>query len=446
MKLAVIGAGSAEFSLKLVRDLCLTPNLSGSTIQLMDIDRARLDAIDHLLERYAEELGADLTVRSTTDRSVALADADFVVNTALTAPNNRLFEGWRVAEAHGYRHGGSLHVMHDEAIWINYSQLCFFTSLVEDMLEMCPKAWLLQAANPVFAGVTLLGRRYPEAKVVGLCHGFHDVYAIANVVGLGSDALTFEIPGVNHFVWLTRLLNQGIDVLPRLDAWIEEKARQHWATCGPNDPLGPKQIDLYRRFGVFPIGDTGMWGGGSWGWTYHTDPETEARWNVDPARGWDMKFSGDQERIEFIRSLRNAKDVKITSIVPPHPSGEVIVPMIEAIACDVPRVLVGNMPNLNDSVSGIPRDIAVETPMLVDGEGVRPMATSLLPAPVIATALRDYVAPVNLELAAFEERSRSLLVELVLTDPWTRSEDQARGLVEAILSLPHHAEMREHYH
>ena len=43
--IAIIGAGSAVFSLGLIRDLCLTERLHGSTVRLMDIDEARLRAI-----------------------------------------------------------------------------------------------------------------------------------------------------------------------------------------------------------------------------------------------------------------------------------------------------------------------------------------------------------------------------------------------------------------
>jgi alpha-galactosidase len=138
----------------------------------MDVDPGRLAAVHTLLERYAREVGANLCVQSTTDRADALTGADFVVSTALTAPNDRLFEGWRLAEALGYRHGCSLHVMHDEAFWINFFQLRFFGALVEDLLDLCPDAWLIQAANPVFAGVAHMTRRHPQAKVVGIWHGF----------------------------------------------------------------------------------------------------------------------------------------------------------------------------------------------------------------------------------------------------------------------------------
>lgn len=42
VKIVLIGAGSAVFSLSIIRDLCLTPNLKGSTVTFMDIDEARL--------------------------------------------------------------------------------------------------------------------------------------------------------------------------------------------------------------------------------------------------------------------------------------------------------------------------------------------------------------------------------------------------------------------
>ncbi len=82
-KISIIGAGSAVFSLSLIRDLCLTPGLNGSTVSLMDINPARLDAIHLLIERYAGEMGADITATKTTDRRESLAGADFVINTAL---------------------------------------------------------------------------------------------------------------------------------------------------------------------------------------------------------------------------------------------------------------------------------------------------------------------------------------------------------------------------
>jgi alpha-galactosidase len=444
-KIAILGAGSAVFSLNLVRDLCLTPNLRGSTVHFMDINPARLEAVHALCTRYSAEVGAELNLQQTADRREALQGADCVVNTALTAGYDRLFEGWGIAKSLGYRFGGSLHVMHDEAFWINFYQLRFFESVVQDLLDVCPEAWLLQVGNPVLAGITYLGRKYPQARVVGLCHGFRGVYHLARGLGLDPDQLTFEIPGVNHFVWLTRCYHNREDVFPMLDRWIERDAPRYWETCGPGDPMGPKAVDLYRRFGVFPIGDTGSWGGGSWGWWYHTNPETEARWQEDPPVRWNAHFKRGEEQVKQIQTISADQAVRVTGQFPPQHSGEVIVPMIESLTHDVPRVIIGNVLNTGRYVPGIPADFAVEIPTLVSRRGIQGIQTTPLPPAVLAHALRDYVAPVNVELEAYARHSRSRLLELIMMDPWTRSERMAKELLEAIMGLPYHQEMRAYY-
>lgn len=445
VKISIIGAGSAVFSLNLIRDLCLTPNLAGSTISFMDIDEGRLNAAHRLCQRYAEEVGNQLTLEKTLDRRESLRGADFVINTALAAGHHRLREGWDIGRKYGYRLGGSLHVMHDEAFWINFYQFKLFDSVMQDVLDICPEAWYLMVDNPVLAGITYLGRKYPQAKIVGLCHGFSAVYRIADVLGLDRAGLTYQIPGVNHFVWLTDIYHKGENVYPLLDHWIETQAADYWKTCEPSDFLGPKAIDLYKRFGVFPIGDTCTTGGGAWPYWYHIDDVTQQRWHEDPD-GWYRKYFGHlDEGIAKIKRVSEDAMANVTESFAPKHSGEVMVPMIEAIACDIPRVLVSNIPNAGDFVPGVPHNFAVEIPTLVSKRGVQGIRTNGLPHPLTAYILRDRVAPIETELEAYQIGNKELLLQLILMDPYTCSEDQARGLLDEILALPYHQEMRQHY-
>lgn len=444
-KITLIGAGSAVFSLNLIRDICLTPNLAGSTISLMDIDADRLEAAYTLCRRYAAEVGIDLNLEKTTDRRQALAGADFVINTALVAGHQRLLDGLTLARQHGYRFGGSYHIMHDEAFWINFYQLRLFESITQDILEICPQAWHLMVANPVLAGMTYLGRHYPQAKVVGLCHGFGGVYHLADALGLERDQLSFEIPGVNHFVWLTRCYYKGQDVFPLLDRWIETEAPQYWAQSRPSHGLGPAAIDLYRRFGAFPIGDTCTPGGGSWPWWYHTDMDTEKRWQEDPDAWWERHFSRLEAEVTRIKQVTADSSGRVSDHFPPKLSGEVAVPLIESIVCDIPRIIITNIFNTGNFVPGVPADFEVEIPTLVSKRGIQGVQTGGLPGPLLDYLLRDRVAPVNLELEAYRTGRKELLLQLLLMDPWTRSEQQARSLLEAILALPYHEAMRQHY-
>src|SRR5574340_953132 len=90
IKISVIGAGSGAFSLSVVRNLCLTPNLAGATISFMDINPERLEAVATLCRRYAAELGAQLTVEQTQDRKETLRGAHFVTSTASSSPSPRI--------------------------------------------------------------------------------------------------------------------------------------------------------------------------------------------------------------------------------------------------------------------------------------------------------------------------------------------------------------------
>jgi alpha-galactosidase len=445
-KISIIGAGSAVFSLNLIRDLCLTPNLAGSTVSFMDINPERLEAAYTLCKRYAAEMGIELELEKTTDRRESLQGANFVINTALAAGHHRLREGLAIARRHGYRFGGSYHVMHDEAFWINFYQLKLFESIINDILDICPDVWYIQVANPVLAGITYLTRKYKRARIVGLCHGYGGVYHLADVLGLEREHISFEIPGVNHFVWLTHFYYKGQNAFPMVDEWIEKEAPKFWETCRPSSGLGPKAVDLYRRFGAFPIGDTCTPGGGTWPWWYHTDPETEKQWKEDPESWWEVfYFPYLEEEVKEINRVSRDPSIKVTDVFPPHKSGETMVPLVESIACDIPRVLITNIQNTGDFVPGVSRDFEVEIPTLVSKRGIQGIKTDGLPGPLISYTVRDRVAPVEVELEAYEKGDRELLLQLILMDPWTRSEEQAMNLLEEIMALPYHEEMRQHY-
>jgi alpha-galactosidase len=445
-KIALIGAGSAVFSLNLLRDLCLTPNLHDGLVCMMDINEERLDAVYQLCRRYADEVGVNMRLEKTLDRGQALQDADFVVNTALTAGHQRLRDGLAIGQRHGYRFGGSYHVMHDEAFWINFYQLRHMVSLTEDILTICPNAWHVMVANPVLAATTYLGRTFPEAKVVGLCHGFSHVYDLAELLGYDREHLTFEIPGVNHFVWLTKAFYKGQDIFPRLNEFLANEAEEYWRSQSRRSTgLGPAAFDLYQRYGAFPIGDTCTPGGGAWPWWYHTDEATEQRWHEDPAGWWQRYFGYLTEEIAEIKQVSSDLSIRVTDHFPPEKSDEVIVPLLESLACDIPRVIIANIFNTGNFVPGVPADFEVEIPTLVSRHGIQGIQTQPLPAELQAYILRDRVAPVNVELEAFATGRKDLLHELILMDPWTRSQEQAAALLDDILELPYHDEMRAHF-
>ncbi|MBL8128613.1 MAG: hypothetical protein JNM64_13330, partial [Chloroflexia bacterium] len=165
----------------------------------------------------------------------------------------------------------------------------------------------------------------------------------------------------------------------------------------------------------------------------------------DPALWWQHHFSRGTERVAEIERAALDERRPVSEAFPPLHSSEVMVPMIESIACDIPRVLIGNILNTGEFVPGVPHDVAVEIPLLVSKRGVEGIRTQPLPPAVLAQIAKDRVATITLELAAYDEGSRARLLDLILTDPWTTSLTQAETLLEDILAMPQHGMLRDRY-
>mgnify|MGYP001077521026 FL=1 len=59
--------------------------------------------------------------------------------------------------------------------------------------------------------------------------------------------------------------------------------------------------------------------------------------------------------------------------------------------------------------------------------------------------MHDRISTVEMELAAFENHDKNLLVDLIMMDPHNRTREQAEGFLEEILNLPYHTEMKEYF-
>jgi alpha-galactosidase len=444
-KLALIGAGSGMFSLNLVRDICLTKNMAGFEICLMDIDQERLDNIHEFCSRYAEEVGNDLTVTKTTNRIEALRGANFVVHTALAASHAKLQEGWEIAKKYGYRFGGSLQIMHDESFWINFYQFRLMEDILRDIRRICPDAWYLVVANPVVTGITYLKRKYPDSNIVGMCHGFAGIYRLCEKLGIKEEDISFESIGVNHFVFLNRFYCNGKDAYLLLDKWIEEKSAEYFKEVWYSDFEGPMAVDLYKKYGLWPVGDTATPGGGSWPWWYHSSDEVQEKWREKPIEGYLGYFSWVASQAKLIKDNAFDYNKRLSDIFPPVMSGEPVIPLVEALHCGVERVVIVNILNDGEYIEGIPRDFQVEIPAFCSSRGVQGIRCNSLPKHILSFIYRDKIAPCEMELAAFSEGDYDLLLAMVLMDPFTQSEAQARAFLDDILDLEWNTAMKEHY-
>lgn len=444
IKIAVVGAGSATFSLGLVKDLCLTPNLAGSLVHFMDIDAERLDMITKLAQRYSSELGSDLRIANTLDLRTALTDADFVINTASAISHYHQRAIRDLTAKYGYYYGrinlGS------------HQNLQLMLDVAHEMEETCPDAWLIQSGNPVYEGCTLMTRE-TDIKVCGLCHGHYGVYEIARTLGLtitDMKDLTWEAPGLNHNIWLTQCYYQGQDIYPLLDQWIAEKGEEYWRTHVAERThdiqMSRGTIHQYHMYGLMPIGDTPRRGG----WWYHTDIDTKKHWFGEPWGGPDTELARPfyvanlEKKMAQIHDVANDPKASVVDVFGAQKTREQQVPIIDGLVNNNEGYFQVNVPNYG-ALPGVPDDVVVEVPALVNKKGIQPIRVEPLPEKIMYEQILPEWLDMERELLAFHTGDRTMLLWNVLESQQTQSYDQAVGVLEEILAMPGHEAMNEHY-
>ncbi|MGB9857939.1 MAG: alpha-glucosidase AglA [Dictyoglomaceae bacterium] len=460
VKIAFIGAGSVRYTLKLIGDIAKTKGLQGSYISLMDIDKRRLSAVYELSKRYIKELSSNLNISATSELISAVKDADFVINTALHVTEGHedgyvQYEITReIGEKHGYYRGidsQEFNMVSDYYTFSNYNHLKMTLEIAKTVEEFAPNAWFMQTANPVFE-ITQMIRRLTKVKIIGFCHGFYGVYDVFKALGISSEDVDFQVAGVNHGIFLNRFIYKGRNGYDLLEEWIERNSKD-WEPKDPWDlQMSPASIDMYKFYGLLPIGDTVRNGS----WKYH--------YNLETKKKWFGRFGGIDNEIErpkfyqMLRSIREklielSKDpsIKLTEVFPSEftkdsLSGEQHIPFINALVNNEKTRLFLNIPN-NGIIKGIPDDIVVEVPVWVDSSGIFPEEIN---PPLNKRIVKMYLTPrimrMEMALEAFINGDRSVLEEVLIRDPRTKSYKQVKDVLDEIMDLPFNKEMKKHYH
>ena len=459
VKIAVIGAGSATFSLALVKDLCLTEGLSDSLVSFMDVDPDRLAMIHKLAGRYADELGAPLTFESTTDRDAALRDADFVINTASVVPYSYTVDIRRMLQERGYSWSGP--GVGEYA----YYNISFMLDVAHDMERICPDAWLIQAGNPVYEGCTAITRQ-TDIKTCGLCHGHYGYRKICDMIGLDWHKVTWQAPGLNHDIWLTHFFYEGQDAYPILDRWIDEEGPAYWADTAASRPMTPGKMNtpelqraweidvsraavhMYQMFGLMPIGDT------TWanyvGWWYHTDLATKRYWFGEPWGGqnselsWPMYVDNQTARVKEIARLAQDPKLSLVEALGASKTHEQHVPIIDGLVNDHEGQFQVNVPN-HGALPGVPADVVVELPALVSKKGIQPIRVEPLPDKIMVEQILPHWLSMERTLLAIETGDRSMLLWRLLDHEEVHSYAEAEELLDVVLNVPFNRAMNEHF-
>lgn len=417
-RIAFIGAGSVEFTRNLLGDILTFPELADAEIVLHDIDEERLATAEAMARWTNEAVGADARISAATDRRRALDGADFAVNTIAVGGIAATRLDFDIPRKFGLRQ-----TIADTsgvgAVFRALRTIPVLLDIADDMLELCPDAWMLNYANPMAMNCWAWYEGSRHQNVVGLCHSIQNTsHQVCDYIGVPFDEVTFLGAGVNHMSWVLRLERDGESLYPLLDA----------AIAADPEGLGRRvRVEIYRRFGFFP---------------------TESSEHFAEYVPWFMRDDAEIERLripvdEYIRrSEENLGfyDDEKRKLAAGEPfeierSGEYASLIIHSMVTGEARTVYGNVRNAG-LITNLPQDACVEVPCLVDRAGVQPTVIGELP-PQCAALDRTFLNVVELAVRGALEGRRDHVPQAVLLDPnaaATLSVAQAESLVDELLA------------
>ena len=375
-RIAYIGAGSTRAPGVAAGLIARAAAFAGSEVALIDVDADHLRVVERLAQGMARAAGADIRFTAFTDRRAGLRDADIVLSSF--RPGG--FEARRLDELIPLRHG----VIGQETqgpggFFMALRAVHALRPMLADMEAVCPRAHLLNYTNPVNIVAEAVSR-LAGRSVISLCEGpIIFPREVAEAAGLDPAGLDVVMIGLNHACWSVRHLHDGEDFVAKVRAaWAERRG----------DPGLPPQarrlLHMTDAFGSVPA---------QYFKYYHfrdeildelrAAPLSRAETIMAEAPGhwahYEEQAGAEAPRLDPALS-RGGMDLL-----------EIAVDVMDAIANDKREVWPVNVPN-RGAIEGLPDDLVVEVPGLVDRHGARPLASGPLPSPVrgLVMALAEY--------------------------------------------------------
>ncbi len=379
IKVAIIGAGSVTFARRLTQDILSVPELSDTTLALMDISEQYLDLIAQLVRRDIVANKLPARVVATTDRREAVDGADYVVNTTRIGGLRAFQLDIDIPLKYGVDQcvGDTLcagGIMYGQR---NIPQILAFCRDIRELAK--PGALFLNYANPN-AMNTWAANHYGGVRTIGLCHGVQGGHQqIAEVIELlvnegkeptspgyrqvSTRDVDIICAGINHQTWYIQVLYDGQDWTGRLLEGFEKHP-----VYSRTEKV---RIDILRRFGYYSTESNGhlseyvAW--------YRKRPEEIRRW-IDMS-SWIHGETGG-----YLRECNEARDWFVTEAPkmlkeePPiytydkrsHEHGSWILEALET-----GRIYRGHFNVVNQGcITNLPDDAIVEVPGYVDRNGI----------------------------------------------------------------------------
>jgi alpha-galactosidase len=399
VKVSFIGGASMTWMPTFSQELLSCPELAGSTIVLMDIDKPHLDVMEQYINRMKREFKADVTIVATTDRQEAISGADFVVITFMAGGHDYWATDLNIALKYGLQAPKGMSVG-PGGLLQGLKAIPMIVEIAQEMESLCPDAKLINYTNPM-SSIVLGLQRYSSIPSVGVCPGLeHETTRYSRMLGVPEEELAVRAAGVNHCNFVFELRHRGEDVLPKVVELLAEEGKEPISRL-IYDIFGgyptPGDIHTMEFFPYFIRQGTEL---ETWGQTHNYVENRMAKREVF----WQSIEAAAREEGDLVTS---------------YESREKLDKLICSSLFNQAKVFQLNVMN-RDAIPNVSPEAVVELFTLVDAFGYHPVQFGPLPT-AIAGVCNAAATVQDLTVEAAMHGDRKLALQALLMDPLTYS-------------------------
>lgn len=442
-KIAYIGGGSRGWAWRLMADLAMEPELSG-TVSLYDIDSEAARNNEIIGNRLSgrKEAAGKWRYEVAPDIGEALRGADFVIISIMPGTLDEMQSDVHEPERyHIWQSVGD--TVGPGGIVRALRTIPMYVDIANAIKEFAPEAWVINYTNPMSLCVKILYHVFPEIKAFGCCHEVFGTQKILrnilqdeyDLTDVDRQEIMVNVVGINHFTWFTEASCRGIDLFPVYKKYVDSHYDTGY-TKGDNSWLNRSfssgqrvKFDLFRKYGYIAAAGDRHLAEFMPGDQYLKSPDTAAQWMFALTTVASRKKELIQRLAKSEALVKGEEEVKL------EPSGEEGVLLIKAL-CGLTRCISNvNIPNTAGQIPNLPRTTVVETNAVFSKDHIHP---------VMAGDVPDFVLPLILPHAENQESILKAAVECnfdlalgaLMNDPnakaWIR-EEQGRELLTAMM-------------
>ena len=414
----------------ILTDILLESELNSSEITLYDIDSSRLKTSQIVADKVASSLKVSASIKSTNDRKKALKEADFVIVMIQVGgykPSTLIdFEipakyGLQQTIADTVGIGGIMRGLRTVPVLVE---------IAEEMLELCPRAMMLQYVNPMAINCLGLSHFVPELRYVGLCHSVQGTVAdLARDIGEDFNKIEFECSGINHMSFFTKFakkLNNGSteDLYPKIFQKGETgDFGTNWDGCS-----NKVRYEVLKKLGYFVTESSEHFA--------EYTPWFIKSHQKDLIRKFDIPINEYIRRCEkqILEWDKQEKDMLSNPKIDNNKSVEYASRVILSMITGKKDIIYGNVLNTN-LIPNLPNNSCVEVPCVVQEDYLVPQVVPPLPIH-LANLIQTNISVQQLTVEALKTRKKDSIYYAAMLDPHTAGElnlDQIWKMVDELI-------------